>query len=82
MVTIRVLGTGCPRCNELEKMCFNIAAECNLDADIQKITDLKKIAELGVMQTPALIINNKIYCTGKVPVPHVLKKWFLMNNMN
>ncbi len=82
MLTIRVLGIGCPRCNELEKMCYNITAEFNLDADIQKITDLKKISELGVMHTPALIINDKIYCSGKIPTSHTLKNWILMNNQN
>jgi small redox-active disulfide protein 2 len=80
MITIRVLGSGCPNCNELEKMCFNIAAECNLDADIQKITDIKKIAEMGIIHTPALVINEKVYCSGKLPTHHTLKNWILMNN--
>jgi protease-4 len=45
MITIRVLGMGCPGCNELEKMCINFLAEENIDADFQKITDIKQFAE-------------------------------------
>ncbi len=82
MITIKVLGMGCPRCNELERNCFNIAAELNFDADIQKITDMKTIAESGIIHTPALIINDKVYCQGKLPTLNTLKNWFLMNNRN
>jgi small redox-active disulfide protein 2 len=79
MLTIRVLGSGCPTCNELEKMCINVLAEENIDADFQKITELKKIAEFGVMQTPALIINGKIYLQGKLPVKSTLTNWIRQN---
>jgi len=67
MVTIRVLGAGCARCNELEKMCFNVLAEHNIDADMQKISDVKKIAEYGVVSTPALMQrknSDKSYFTS------------------
>jgi small redox-active disulfide protein 2 len=79
MLTIRVFGSGCPTCNELEKMCLNFLAEENIDADIQKITDIKKIAEQGVIQTPALMINGKIYCKGKLPVKSTLAHWIRQN---
>lgn len=79
MLTIRVLGPGCPRCNELERMCFNYLASENIDADVQKITDLKKIAEFGIMQTPALVINGKVYCSGKLPTKSTLAHWINEN---
>ena len=80
MLTIRVLGPGCPRCNELEKMCFNVLAQYNIDADMQKISDIKKIAEFGVLSTPALIINGKTYCSGKIPTKSTLIHWIMENN--
>jgi len=80
MVTIRVLGAGCPGCNELKKMCFNVLAEYDIDADMQKISDIKKIAEFGVISTPALIINGKVYCTGKIPTKLTLLHWIQENN--
>lgn len=75
ILTIRVLGMGCPACNELERMVINILAEENIDADFQKITDARKFAEYGVMQTPALVINGKIYCKGKLPAKSTLAHW-------
>ncbi|MBM4158322.1 MAG: thioredoxin family protein [Ignavibacteria bacterium] len=81
MLTIRVLGTGCPSCNELEKMCINILAENNIDADFQKITDINKITEYGVLRTPALIINGKIYTSGKIPTKSALRHW-IYDNIN
>ena len=79
MLTIRVLGMGCPGCNELEKMIINYLAEENIDADFLKITDIKKFAEFGVMQTPALVINGKIYCSGKLPTKTTLAHWIRQN---
>lgn len=81
MVTVRILGPGCMRCNELEKMCFNAAAENNLDADIQKITDMKQIAEAGILQTPGLMINGKIFCCGKIPTKTTLTHWLKTNDI-
>lgn len=79
MLTIRVLGSCCPSCNELERMCINFLAEENIDADFQKITDVKKFAEYGVIQVPALIINGKIYCKGKLPTKSTLAHWIRQN---
>lgn len=75
MVEIKVLGTGCARCNELEKMCYNVAAENNIDADIKKVTDLKEIMSYGIMQTPGLVINGKVKISGKLPTSSTLLNW-------
>jgi small redox-active disulfide protein 2 len=74
MNIIKIFGTGCPRCNELEKMCFNILAENNIDADLQKVTDIKEIALSGVISTPALMINDKIVLSGMLPTKESLLK--------
>jgi len=79
MLTIKVIGPGCERCKELERMCFNACAENNIDADIQKISDINKIAELGIISTPALIINEKLYLSGKMPTKHTLVNWIKQN---
>ncbi len=77
MLKIKVLGAGCARCKELEKMCFNVAAENNIDADIQKITDIKEIMSYGIMQTPGLVINGKVKLSGKLPSASTLLNWML-----
>ena len=80
MVVVRVLGSGCARCSELEKMCFNVAAENNIDADIQKITDLKEIMSYGIMQTPGLVINGKVKISGKLPTASAILHWMQESN--
>jgi small redox-active disulfide protein 2 len=75
MLEIKVLGTGCARCKELERMCFNIAAENNITADIQKVTDLKEIMSYGIMQTPGLVINGVVKLSGKLPTSSILLQW-------
>jgi small redox-active disulfide protein 2 len=79
LLTIRVLGQGCVRCDDLEKLCINVLAENDIDADIQKITDMKEIAKLGIVSTPALIINSKIMVSGKLPTKSTLLHWFKEN---
>jgi len=79
MLTIKFIGPGCARCMELEKMCFNVCAENDFDADIQKISDINQIASLGIIATPALIINDKLYVSGKLPVKHTLEHWIKEN---
>ena len=76
MLTIKVLGPGCTRCSDLEKLCINVLAENDIDADLQKVTDIKEIAGYGIMSTPALIINEKVMVSGKLPSKSTLLNWF------
>ena len=74
---IRILGTGCSNCNKLEQLVFNVCAENNIDADIQKITDFKEFAKYGVMMTPGLVVNGKVLSQGKIPVKSTLLHWLM-----
>jgi hypothetical protein len=58
---------------------MNVAAENNLDADIQKITDKEKFTELGVWMTPALIVNGQVLTQGKLPTKSTLDHWLKDN---
>jgi small redox-active disulfide protein 2 len=75
MLEIRILGPGCPRCHELEKRTINALAELNLGADVQKVTDFKKIAEYKIFSTPALVINGQVVCSGRIPSLEEIKEW-------
>ena len=75
MLEIKVLGTGCARCKELERMCFDTAAENNITADIKKVTDLKEIMAYGIMQTPGLVINGVVKLSGKLPSKSTHLRW-------
>lgn len=72
---IRILGLGCPRCHEVEKRTIKALAELNADADVQKITDFKKIVEYRIISTPALVINGKVKCNGRIPSVAEIKEW-------
>jgi small redox-active disulfide protein 2 len=72
---IRILGPGCPRCGEVEKRTINALVGLNVSADVQKITDIKKIAEYKIMGTPGLVINGKVKCFGRIPSLNEIKDW-------
>ncbi len=70
---IQVVGPGCPRCQMTEKNVFNACAQLDLAADITHVTDMQEIVALGVMRTPAVIVDGKVVVTGKVPTVVELK---------
>jgi small redox-active disulfide protein 2 len=72
---IKILGTGCPRCHEVEKRTLDVLAEMNIAADVQKETDIKKIMEYKILGMPGLVINNKVKCAGKIPAKSQIKQW-------
>lgn len=63
---VKVLGSGCCKCNELEEAVAAALKELNIAADIDHVTDFGKIASYGVMTTPALVVNGKVLCSGRV----------------
>jgi len=72
---IRILGPGCPRCGEVEKRTINALAELNVRADVQKVTDIKKIMEYKILGTPGLVINGKVKSSGRIPSAEEIKRW-------
>ncbi|MCL2390670.1 MAG: thioredoxin family protein [Endomicrobia bacterium] len=64
---IKVLGTGCAKCKTLMNLVDETIKELNIEADIEKIEDINKIVSYGVMNTPALVINNKVVLSGSLP---------------
>lgn len=72
---IGILGPGCPKCGEVEKRVKNALAELNVAADVEKVTDIKKMMSYGILATPGLVIDDKIKCAGRVPRPEEIKAW-------
>ncbi|MFO7687170.1 MAG: MTH895/ArsE family thioredoxin-like protein [Desulfobacterales bacterium] len=72
---IKVLGPGCPSCDQLEKDLMTVMAELNLSADLDHVRDIKEIACYGVMGSPALVIDGKVVAVGRVPPKSQLKEW-------
>ena len=72
---IRILGPGCPRCHEVEKRTINVLAQLSVAADVQKISDIKKIMEYSIIGTPGLVINGNVKCSGRIPSLEEIKRW-------
>jgi small redox-active disulfide protein 2 len=64
---IKILGPGCARCKTLEKLTRDAVAETGVNAEIEKVEDIVKIMAYGVMNTPALVINEKVMLSGRIP---------------
>jgi small redox-active disulfide protein 2 len=64
--SIKVLGSGCEKCNALEKATKEALEELGMNVQIDHVTDFAKIAAYGVMTTPALVVDEKVISYGKV----------------
>lgn len=64
---IEILGTGCPRCKTLEESTRNAVAKLAIFAQIEKVQDVVKIMEYGVVSMPGLVVNGKVVSTGRLP---------------
>ncbi|UCF69376.1 MAG: TM0996/MTH895 family glutaredoxin-like protein [Acidobacteriota bacterium] len=69
-----VLGPGCPRCNKLAEDVLKAAMELDIKYKFEKVTDMRDIMAMGVMMTPALVIDGVVKISGKVPSVDELKK--------
>jgi small redox-active disulfide protein 2 len=67
MKQVKILGSGCAKCNQLADMVKAVIASEGIEAEVEKIEDIQKIVEYGVLSTPALVVDGQVRCSGKVP---------------
>jgi len=72
---IKVLGPGCPKCLQTEKIVREAVAETGVDASIEKVADVMKIAQYGVFGTPAVVVDGNVKSVGNVPGKEEVKAW-------
>jgi small redox-active disulfide protein 2 len=72
---IQILGPGCSRCHETERRVVNTVSRLGIAADIRKVTDMKEIMSFGVLGTPAVVIDGKVKCHGRIPAAEEIEKW-------
>ena len=72
---IKVLGPGCPKCQQAEKVVKEAVGEAGVEAQIEKVTDIMKIAGYGVFGTPAVVVDGEVKSVGKIPKKEEIKIW-------
>ena len=80
MLNIKVVGSGCANCQKLETLCREVIEENNIKAKIEKIIDVNMFADIGIMMTPGLLLNNKVVSSGKIPTKSTLTHWIIDAN--
>ena len=75
MMSVKVLGTGCPNCQNLEKTVRKAVSVLGVDATVEKVTDIKDIVKYAVLSTPGLVIDGKVVCAGRVPSEAEVSAW-------
>ncbi|HOK09720.1 MAG TPA: thioredoxin family protein [Candidatus Hydrogenedens sp.] len=74
MKEIKVLGPGCMKCVQLYNNAKTAVDELKMECDIEKVSDIQKIMDYGVMMTPALVVDGEVKTAGKVPSVEEIKK--------
>ena len=74
-MNIKVLGTGCPKCKYLEERVRKVAADNNIDIDVEKVTKINDIMSYGVMMTPGLVVEGDVKSSGKIPSDEQILSW-------
>jgi len=74
MKTIQILGSGCAKCQKLADAAEAAARDLGVDYRLEKITDINRFAEFGVMMTPAMVVDGELKVSGKIPTDQALRQ--------
>ena len=72
---IKVLGPGCPKCLQVEKVVKQTIEEIGVEATVEKVTDIMEIASYGVFGTPAVMVDGEVKSVGKIPEKNEIITW-------
>lgn len=72
---IEILGTGCPKCKQLEENAKKAVEETGKEAEVVKVEDINEIVSYGVMSTPAIAIDGEVKDSGKIAEVEEIKQW-------
>ena len=72
---IKILGPGCPKCDQTVNLVKEALAEAGVEATVEKVTDVMEIAGYGVFGTPAVVIDGEVKSVGKIPAKDDIKSW-------
>ena len=72
---VKILGTGCKKCKTLEEKVQEIIQLNNIDAAVEKVSDIQEMIEYGIMMTPGLVVNEQVKSSGVIPKDDQLLNW-------
>ncbi|WP_174591290.1 thioredoxin family protein [Methanocella conradii] len=72
---VQIYGTGCAKCNMLEKAAKQAISEMGIKAEVVKISDINQIVEAGILATPGFAVEGEVKSMGRVPSLDEIKKW-------
>lgn len=77
MLTIKVLGSGCPNCKKVEAVTRQAAATLGVEADFIKVTEYDEMMKYDILSTPGLVINEKLVSAGRIPSGAEVTMWLV-----
>jgi small redox-active disulfide protein 2 len=80
-VKIKILGTGCAKCHQVEQITRQVVKELAIDATIEEVKDMKKIMGYPILTTPGLVVNEELVCSGRIPTKSEVTQ-FIINAMD
>lgn len=72
---VKILGTGCKKCQNLEAKVREVVQQNNINAEVEKVTDLSAMMSYGIMMTPGLVIDEKVKSYGTIPEDDQILSW-------
>lgn len=72
---IKILGSGCAKCQRLEQLTREVAADLGIDAQFDHVREMDKIMAYPIMMTPALVIDEEVKVAGRMPSKDEIKGW-------
>ncbi|MFB0517300.1 MAG: thioredoxin family protein [Candidatus Neomarinimicrobiota bacterium] len=75
MITAKILGIGCPKCDALEARVRSVVQKHNLDVEVIKVTDIEEMIRSGIMMTPGLVVDDEVKSAGIIPKEEEILKW-------
>jgi len=75
MLTIKILGSGCANCKKLEAVARAATEGAGIQAEYVKVTNQAEMLKYDILSTPALVINEKVVCAGRIPTQADVMCW-------
>jgi len=75
MLTIKILGGGCARCEKLEEIARQAAQDLGVEAEFIKVKNIKEMMKYDILETPALVVNEEVKSSGRIPAKEEIMDW-------